>query len=455
MLRRWIDAHTFAPRGRATRACTSSMRTPPGSATSIPFSSPVSLTANGPTRRAGTSSIRRACCATSDGRRGRPARRRSLGVPRSAAAALVAAGRLVLHARERRGGGRLDAARRDRRGRASTTPRSGIPARHGSSSTKRSGSSRSIRRFARPAGAAGGRAADEPRRRRRTGDTHGARHGRVFAERARALPGLPVQVLRGRRAAARGTAGRRADAVAAGARPLHPRGVSALLRGVGRARPRHDHRRTASTRRAGCSRTSRRRCSRASPRRKRCSSARGCSVRPSRSASSTSSSASRRRGRATVRERWLEYRFDGEFSLGANGGSADPDQRRRRSHRSARRQSPARHRLQVRHPRRSRSGRCRRRSTRYVPRNGWRSATGSRGPSTKPRTSHSPVSARWCRWSGRTPPMPPPFSPPRAPASWRSSTAIGRGEFPARPHDLRICRLLRLLRPSAGRTTSG
>ncbi len=78
----------------------------------------------------------------------------------------------------------------------------------------------------------------------------------LLAERARALPGLPVQVLRRRRAAARGSARGRVGTVAARPRPLHPRGVSALLRGMGRARRgtitvRHVRRRPGAVRGGG------------------------------------------------------------------------------------------------------------------------------------------------------------------------------------------------------------
>ena len=48
-----------------------------------------------------------------------------------------------------------------------------------------------------------------------------------------------------------------------------------------------------------------------------------------------------------VRERWLEYRLEGEFSLGASEGPRVLAEGRRRSHRSAGRQPAARHRLQV------------------------------------------------------------------------------------------------------------
>ena len=62
---------------------------------------------------------------------------------------------------------------------------------------------------------------------------------------------------------------------------------------------------------------------------------------------------------------------------------------RGRPHRPARGQPPARHRLQVGLPRRSRSARCRCPSTRCARRRRWRRATAARGTSTKPRTSRS------------------------------------------------------------------
>ncbi len=137
----------------------------------------------------------------------------------------------------------------------------------------------------------------------------------LVRERARTLSGLSVQVLRRRRPAAGGSAGGRVGAVAARARPVHPRGLSAVLRSLGRASGEAPSPPTGSTRRARSSQRSQSRCWRVCPRPTRHSSAAGCSAPRSRSGSSTWCSASKRPGRSTVRERWLEYRLDGEFSL--------------------------------------------------------------------------------------------------------------------------------------------
>ena len=237
VVRRWIEAHTFAPRtGEA--ASTSSMPPARGSATSTPCSWRAWSTASGRTRRAATSSIRPRCCATSAGRRSpsgstacarRSAtccacRRRAWCVSTFTLEddAIVAASTPA-----RRGAdGRFARAWRQQR----------RPQRRGSSTTKHWRWSRRDRCAGDPTARAAAARRIDGRRDRRSGMTTGHDAVALFAERARALSGLPVQVLRRRRPAARGAARGRADAVAAGAGPVHPRGLSALLRGVGCAR---------------------------------------------------------------------------------------------------------------------------------------------------------------------------------------------------------------------------
>ena len=148
---------------------------------------------------------------------------------------------------------------------------------------------------------------------------HGACREGLFRQRARALPGLSVQVLRGRRAAARRAAGRRVGAVAAGARTVHPRSLSALLRSVGRARRRHDHVRLLDDARASVAEI-------AEPLlatcRSRCGARTHAAVRL-RDLGRHRRRRARRRGVAAGRRSssgWLEYRLEGEFALGAADG---------------------------------------------------------------------------------------------------------------------------------------
>ena len=108
---------------------------------------------------------------------------------------------------------------------------------------------------------------------------------------------------------------------------------------------------------------------------------------------------------APVRERWLEYRLEGAFSLGATGGSARADEGRRRPDRCAGRQPAPRDRLQVRlctEPEARPAGADLRALRAGAPRP---SATDVPGRSTRRHTSRLPGSGRSCRWSGLSRPM--------------------------------------------------
>ena len=100
-----------------------------------------------------------------------------------------------------------------------------------------------------------------------------------------------------------------------------------------------------------------------------------------------------------VRERWLEYRFDGEFALGRADGRRCALQGRGRPHRSARRATACASSTTSPATRRTPSARCRCPSTRCARRSGWRARRRGRGRSTRRRTSRSPASARSCRSS--------------------------------------------------------
>ena len=120
---------------------------------------------------------------------------------------------------------------------------------------------------------------------------------------------------------------------------------------------------------------------------------------------------------APVRERWLEYRFDGAFSLGATGGSAVPIQGRGRSYRSSRRQPAAGHRLQV-GLRAAAEARVAGADLRALcPGTTRPSVTDGPGRSTKRRTSRLPASVRSCASSSPSRPKRPRSSPLRAAAS--------------------------------------
>ena len=165
---------------------------------------------------------------------------------------------------------------------------------------------------------------------------------------SRALPGLPVQVLREPRPQAAGGAGRRVGADADRARALPPRRVRDLLPEWQRPRRRHHHDRERC-RRAGALRGDRR------------AAARGRCPKPDRalerthllgSAAASGSCRARvrvrdRAGRQVV-ERLLEHELEGEFTFaGAAGPAAGADPRQSGPHRSDGRRDAPRHRLQA------------------------------------------------------------------------------------------------------------
>ena len=132
-------------------------------------------------------------------------------------------------------------AQRARRGGSLAGGRSRVRARGARS--RPGGRPRAGRGAARVGRAAAGRGG--PRRVALPRRDRGPSGAGLFADRARALHGLSVQVLRGGRASRRGAARRSVGALAARARTVHPRSAAAVLRGVGPHRARPDHGRDA------------------------------------------------------------------------------------------------------------------------------------------------------------------------------------------------------------------
>ena len=232
-------------------------------------------------------------------------------------------------------------------------------------------------------------------------------------------------------------AGRRVDAVAAGARPLHPRSVSAVLRSVGCAAATARSRQPARAGPGSCCRGGRAAAGEAARRRCRARTQRGCSDRLSRSAWSTSCLDRGVASASTSRAAGSSTGSRGSSRSAVADATSVPLQGRRRPHRPAGWPPAARHRLQVGLGARIRRAHCRCRSTRSARRSDWRSATaqpwpvdeaayvafsgqanaraGRQGRQRRRSIGARATRARGC-FDGR-------------------STAIARGEFPPRPHD--------------------
>ena len=156
--------------------------------------------------------------------------------------------------------------------------------------------------------------------------------------------------------------------------------------------------------------------------------------------SSTSSWRRRRSRPGTVRERWLEYRLEGEFSL---GGDPTPPSGRRVPLRGVadRIDLLEGNRLRVidyktgSAPERTAPFRCR--SMRCAHRSDWPHATALPGRSTKASTCRLPArSDRWYVW--QTPVIPEMLATARE-RVFGLVDQINAGEFPPRPHDPIIC----------------
>ena len=242
-------------RAAASRVSTCSMPKARGLASSTTYSWQASWTANGRSARGATSSIRRRSCASLGGpptptASTAPAPRLwiscafpqdSSSSPRSRSSTTRSSGRRRSSTRSGlRHGFRLCAPRFGGQVGGQAGPPFGSPAhlRIRSAWSRSRQHDLAHRRRARLGAATAGDAGRRPGPPRANGRPRGEG---LLGQRARAVPGLSVQVLRLRRAAARRAAGGRAGALATRARAIHPRGVSALLRAMGSPRRRDDH----------------------------------------------------------------------------------------------------------------------------------------------------------------------------------------------------------------------
>ena len=434
---RRADLCALHGRGRCSRR---RRRQPPVLAISTTFSSPGSLTGSGPSALAGTSSIRRRCCASLDGRRN-PQR---LDRTRAAFSDLlrlagIAGSHLDVYAR----------GRCNRRGVAAGGCRCGVRAWSqsntrtspcGSSSTRRSCRSPvELALCRRPTRAALRCVASrllEPIDARTTGG-HPCRG--VLGRRARAIPGLPVQVFCGGRAAARGTARGRADAVAAGSGASSYTSCSSASsrRGIGGATARSRVERIDEARAlfediaepmlstAARSRGVPRTCAtfrvrrfhghrRRRPRARSVTPRRTCASGGSNTVSTASSRSARPAGRRVALKGWPIVSICSKATAYASSTTS-------------------------RAPGLTRNVRYRRQSMRYAPGNVSISVAADRGRWTRRHTWRSRANGRWS-------PSCVPADPTRTPVLTAARARvldivdrIERGEFPPKPHDLHIC----------------